>query len=57
MGLQQENPHKNNDYGKIVKKSTFFLKNRLTGINFPLILKIKGKIDPNFGAFKKAFVY
>ena len=30
MGLQQENPHKNDDFSKIGKKATFFLKNRST---------------------------
>ena len=30
MGLTQENPHKNDDFTKIVKKATFFLKNRFT---------------------------
>ena len=33
-GLQQENPHKNDDFAKIIKKSTFFLKNRFTVGNF-----------------------
>ena len=39
MGLQQENPHKNCDFAKIVKKSTFFLKNRLTAVKFGPFLK------------------
>ena len=30
LGLQQENSHKNDDFIKIIKKSTFFLKNRFT---------------------------
>ena len=34
MGLQQENPRKNDDFTKVVKKSTFFLKNRLTAVIF-----------------------
>ena len=41
MGLQQENPRKNDDFTKIVKKSTFFLKNRLTVTNLQLFKKKK----------------
>ena len=44
MGLTQENPHKNDDFTKIVKKSTFFLKNRFTVNNFTYFLKNSQKL-------------
>ena len=57
MGLQQENPHKNDDFLKIAQKSTFFLKNRFTGTKFFMFLKNMKKFDPILGVFKKAGVY
>ena len=39
MGLQQENPHKNDDFEKLSKKLTFFLKNRFTVTKNSQILK------------------
>ena len=54
MGLQQENPHKNDDFLKIVKKSTFFLKNRFTLDNFCRFFKIGKKKITEKRAFKKS---
>ena len=39
-GLQQEKPHKNDDFAKIDKKSTFFLKNRFTVVKFRSFFKM-----------------
>ena len=57
MDLQQENSHKNDDFVKIFKKLTFFLKNRLTVNNLVTILKNCLKIAENMGPLKKVFVY
>ena len=57
MGLQQENPRKNDDFVKIIKKSTFFLKNRFTVDNFWKFFKKCPKITANLNLLKKAFVY
>ena len=57
MGLQQENSHKIDDFVKIVKKSTFFLKNRFTVTNFSYFSEKCLKSQPIVGPLKKAFVY
>ena len=53
VGLQQENPPKNDDFAKIVKKLTFFLKNRFTAVKFWRILKINPKCKLILGPLKK----
>ena len=50
-GLQQENPHKNDDFSKIVKKSTLFLKNRFTVDKIDDFFK-KCQFSNDFGVFK-----